>query len=183
MYFQGHIITHIPYYIKVAGRWQCEMANAQCNGRCISWEKKQERSPETIRKNQIRGTWLVSLFIAFAILSAFIEDEENADLSNDETGETVSAESRSSGAATDVSKLGKPKSFREITVDKWKVKLLGDDTFRMDADNGTAFFHSGLGKKVISVDDDGVIIGQQNAISGEWQVVYVKTADSGYKEY
>lgn len=36
MYFHGHIITHIPYYIKVVDRCRCEMANAQCNGRCIS---------------------------------------------------------------------------------------------------------------------------------------------------
>jgi len=35
-----------------------------------------EQTPESIKKCQVRGTWIVSLFIGFAVIGAFMDDEE-----------------------------------------------------------------------------------------------------------
>lgn len=137
------------------------------------WEKKQERSPETIRKNQIRGTWLVSLIIAIAVLHVFFGEEED---------EAFYSDPRTLAPVADAGKLGKAKSFSEIAVSWWSCRF-GDDDFdnHVDADNGVAFFHGGISNaQVISVVDDGVIVGCKSTFSTEWNYAYVKTEDSGY---
>jgi len=139
-----------------------------------------EQTPESIKKCQVRGTWIVSLFIGFAVIGAFMDDEEEAEDVSEEIVENPGAEG--SAPTVDISKLGKPKSFKEIAVDWAKIQILGCDTFdsHMNATDGVAFYHWGQSAKVISVDDDGVIVARENSATGEMIVAYVKTDDSGY---
>lgn len=141
------------------------------------WSGKHEQTPESIQRSQVRGTWIVSLFIAFSIIGAFTEDEENCNRAGEEITKSVGTEA---SADVEISKLGKPKSFKKIAVDEWKIRLLGNDGFHWRADDGVAFYSGRFGEEVISVVDDGVIICEGSTVSGETRVAYVKTDDSGY---
>ena len=42
----------------------------------MCWRGKRKHTPETLRISQRRGTWIVSLFLAFAAIGAFMDEEE-----------------------------------------------------------------------------------------------------------
>jgi len=140
------------------------------------WNGKHEQTPESIKRSQVRGTWIVSLLIGFTVIGAFMDDEETGDIASEEIVDGAVTEGAS--PAVDISKLGKPKSFNEIAVNWGMISVLGCDFFskHMDAADGVAFYHSGSSSdvEVISVVDGGVIVAYK------MDVAYVKTDNSGY---
>lgn len=135
------------------------------------WGGKQEQTAERIKKCQTRGTWIVSLFIVFAIIGSFMDDEENTGLEGyEETADVASGETSPSNG--DVSKLGKPKSFSQVIKSplSWFPK----------SKDGEAMIHDDYNLTVVSVDDDGVIVQQDPPIGGELKIGFVRTPDKGY---
>lgn len=135
------------------------------------WSGKHEQTPESIQRSQVRGTWIVSLFIAFSIIGAFTEDEENCNRAGEEITTSVGTEASSD---VEISKLGKPKSFKKIAVGE-------NDLFIWGADDGVAFYIKS-GPEIISVTDEGVLVSDiaSEMILGKKSISYVKTDDSGY---
>ena len=44
----------------------------------MCWRGKKKHTPETLKISQRRGTWIVSLFLVFAAIGAFMDEEEES---------------------------------------------------------------------------------------------------------
>lgn len=132
---------------------------------------------ETLKISQKRGTWIVTAFIALAVLGAFMDDEEEMTADTSTASEIASdnndSDSNSGKNTTTKQKprqsIGKPKTFT-------KVHRGFHGLFDLGVDPGIAqSCNDFLGRlKILSVDDDGVIV-----ISND-KVAFMKTSRSGY---